>query len=400
MKKLKKKWIALALTLALAFSAAVPAFAASSGSAAMVPAISSSSMNLAQGDSAQLSVSLKSADVTYGMLWNTNCPAVATVSHGTVKAVGPGAATITATTGDGRSVSCTVRVGIKGIDVSERQGTIDWNAVKNSGVSFALLRDGYGDELPETQTDTCFAANYAGAVAAGVKVGVYHRSYALTTEDAVKEANFCLSILNGKKMDYPVFVDVEEDSQAALSASQLSSIAAAFCQTIASAGYQAGVYSYADLLGSKLSGSALNPYDKWVAHVGVSQPRYSGSYTVWQYSHEGTVSGISGQVDLDYSYRDYPNAAPAVSDLSLLSDTPAAITLKKGKSYTFKFTPNGISGTPSFASGNSAAVRVVSQKKIGSCYYVKITAAGKGTTAVYSGGSGKKAVRRCVVTVL
>jgi GH25 family lysozyme M1 (1,4-beta-N-acetylmuramidase) len=357
-------------------------------------------MNLTKGDSAQLSVSLRGADVTYGMLWNTNCPAVATVSHGTVRATEQGVATVTATTGDGRSVSCEVRVGEKGIDLSQRQGTVDWNAVKNSGISFALLRTGYGDELPQTQTDSCFAASYSGAVAAGVKVGVYHRSYALTPSDAVKEANFCLSILNGRKLDYPVFLDVEEDTQAALSADRISAIAAAFCKTITSAGYRAGVYSYADLLGSKLTDPALDPYDKWVAHVGVSRPRYSGDYTVWQYSHEGTVPGVTGQVDLDESYRDYPNAAPAVADLSLLSDTPPAITLQRGKSYTFKFTPNGISGRPSFTSGKSSVVKVVSLKTVGGCYYVRINAAGMGSTALYSVESaGKGAVRRCVVTV-
>lgn len=395
---MKKRWVSLLLTLAFAVSAALPASAAES---VMLPAISSSSVSLAKGDSVQLTVSFRGADVTYGMLWNTNCPAVATVSHGTVTAVGPGAASVTATTGDGRSVSCTVRVGVKGIDVSgvsQKQGTIDWGTVKNSGVSFALLRAGYGDEL--SQADSTFAANYDGAKAAGLKVGVYYRSYALDETDAVKEANVCLSILNGKAMDYPVFVDVEEDSQYALSSDRVSAIAAAFCKTIADAGYRAGVYSYADMLTNKLNGPALDSYDKWVAHIGVSQPRYGGDYTVWQYSHTGTVAGVSTQVDLDYSYRDYPNPAPAVSDLSLLSDSPAAMTLQKGKSYTFKFTPNGIAGIPSFSSGNAATVKVVSQKPSGGCYYVKITAAGSGSTALYSTESaGKGAVRRCVVTV-
>lgn len=241
-------------------------------------------------------------------LWNTNNPAVASVEHGTVKAAGPGAALVTATTGDGRSVSCTVRVGVKGIDVSQKQETVDWNTVKNSGVGFAILRAGYGDEL--SQADTAFEANYDGAKAAGLKVGVYYRSYALDEADAVKEANVCLSILNGKTLDYPLFLDIEEDSQYALPAEQVSAIAAAFCKTVADAGYRAGVYSYADMLSNKLTGSVLAPYDKWVAHVDVSAPRYSGNYTVWQYSHTGTVPGVSTQVDLDYSYRDYPNPAP------------------------------------------------------------------------------------------
>jgi GH25 family lysozyme M1 (1,4-beta-N-acetylmuramidase) len=392
---MKKKWISLLLALAMAFSAALPAFAAEN---VMLPAISSGSMNLAKGDSAQLTVSFRGADVTYGMLWNTNCPAVATVSRGTVTAVGPGVASVTATTGDGRSVSCTVRVGVKGIDVSQKQGTIDWNTVKNSGINFALLRAGYGDEL--SQADSSFAANYSGAKAAGLKVGVYYRSYALDEADAVKEANVCLGILSGRALDYPVFLDIEEDSQYALPNDQVSAIAAAFCKTVEAAGYRAGVYSYADMLSRKLTGPALDSYDKWVAHIDVSQPNYSGDYILWQYSHTGTVAGVSTQVDLDYSYRDYPNAAPEVSDLSLLSDSPAALTLQKGKSYTFKFTPNGISGIPSFSSGNASVVRVVSQKAAGGGYYVKVTAVGAGSTALYSiESTGKGAVRRCVITV-
>ena len=391
---MKKKWVSLLLALVLSVAAVLPASAAVNKA---VPAISSQSVNLSTGSSTQLKVTLQGADVTYGMLWNTNCPAVATVSHGTVKAVGPGMASVTATTGDGRSVSCKVRVCAKGVDVSERQGTVDWSAVKNSGVSFAILRAGYGDEI--SQADSSFSTNYSGAKAAGLKVGAYYRSYALDETDAVKEANVCLSILKGKTLDYPLFLDIEEASQYKLSNEKVSSVAAAFCKTVAAAGYRVGVFSYADMLTKKLNGSALAPYDKWVAHVDVSEPRYSGAYTVWQYSHTGTVASIVGPADLDYSYRDYPNAAPATVDLSLLSDSPAAITLKKGKSYTFKFTPNGIAGVPAFSSGNLSVLKVVSRKAAGGCYYVKVTAAGSGCTSLYSKAPGGKAVRRCVVTV-
>lgn len=395
---MKKKWIALLLTAAMAACAAAPASAAASP----VPALSSAALNLKQGGSAQLNAKLGGADVTYGMLWTSDTPAVATVRLGTVKAAGPGVATVTATTGDGRSARCTVRVGVAGIDVSYRQGSISWTGVRDSGIGFALLRTGYGDELPQTQTDAQFAANYTGATAAGLKVGVYHLSYAATAERAVSEAKFCLNILGGRKLDYPVFFDVEEGlakEQTALSADQLSAVAAAFCRTIESAGYRAGVYSSADFLGSKLSGSALAPYEKWVAHVGVGAPRYSGSYGIWQYSHDGTVPGISGAVDLDVSYRDYPNPAPQAADISLLSDTSAALTMRKGNTYVFKFTPNGISGAPSFSSGNSGVLTVVSHTVSGGCHYVRVRAAGAGCTAVYSRAGGSAAVRRCVVTV-
>ena len=397
MNRMKKKWIALLLAAAMAFAMGLPASAAAAKPA---PALSSASLNLKKGGSARLTATLGGTDVTAGMLWTSDTPAVATVSHGTVTAAGPGTATVTATTGDGRSVGCSVRVGIAGIDVSSRQGSISWSAVKSAGYEFALLRTGYGKELPQTQTDAYFAANYDGAAAAGLKVGAYHVSYALTPAEAVQEADFCLSILAGRRLDYPLFFNVEEGSkQAALSADQLSAIAAAFCRTVAAAGYRAGVYSSADLLGKKLSGSALAPYEKWVAHYGVSEPRYSGSYGIWQYTDTGTAAGVPGNVDLDYSYRDYPNSAPQASDISVLSDTPAALTLRKGKTYQFKFTPNGISGTPLFQSGNSKVLRLIYQKPYGGCYLVKVQAVGAGCTAVYSRSPGRQGTRRCVITV-
>jgi Lyzozyme M1 (1,4-beta-N-acetylmuramidase) len=138
---------------------------------------------------------------------------------------------------------------------------------------------------------------------------------------------------------------------------------------------------------------------KWVAHWDVSEPQYGGAYAVWQYSRTGNVPGITGAVDLDYSYRDYPNPAPQAADISLLSDSPASLTLQKGKTYEFKFTPNGISGTPSFSSGSSGVLKVVSRKLSGGCYYVKVQAVGTGSTALYSRAPGAPAARRCVVTV-
>ena len=380
--------------------AVLSAFPASAAVAVFVPQISAASLSLKAGDTAHLNVTLGPTDVTFGVIWTSDTPAVATVSGGTVKAVGPGTATVTATTGDGRSARCPVRVALAGIDVSSHQGAVSWSDVKNAGIGFALLRTGYGDDA--SQADSSFSGNYDGAVAAGIKVGAYHLSYATTADDAVKEANICLGILAGRHLDYPVFYDIEpnvsgHEDQAALTDDQLSAVAAAFCSTVQNAGYRAGIYSNVYSWNNKLTGSALGAYDKWVAHYDVGEPAYSGSYTVWQYSEKGTVPGISGASDLDYSYQDYPNAA-AASDISLLSDSPASIALGKGKTYTFKFIPNGISGTPAFSSGNSSAVKIISQIKYGGCYYVKIMAVGAGSTSLYSQISGQKAVRRCVVT--
>lgn len=397
-RRLRKKGIVFLLVLAVAAWSVLPASAAV---AVMAPQISSASLNMKTGDTARLNVTLGASDVTFGVIWTSDTPAVATVSGGTVRAVGPGTATVTATTGDGRSARCSVRVAFAGIDVSSHQSVTSWSDVKNAGIGFALLRTGYGDEA--SQADGSFAANYDGAVAAGIQVGAYHLSYATTTDDAVLEANICLGILAGRHLDYPVFLDIEpnvsgHEDQAALTNDQLSAIAAAFCGTIEKAGYRAGIYSNVYSWNSRLTGSSLAAYDKWVAHYGVDEPGYDGAYTVWQYSEEGTVAGVSGMLDLDYSYRSYPSAA-VPSDISILSDTPASITLVKGKTYTFKFIPNGVSGVPAFTSGNSSAVKVISQVKYGGCYYVKIKGTGAGSTSLYSRIAGQNALRRCVVTV-
>jgi GH25 family lysozyme M1 (1,4-beta-N-acetylmuramidase) len=294
-----------------------------------------------------------------------------------------------------------------GVDVSEHRGVIDWSAVKSSGaVQFAIIRDGFGKEDPVNQTDDQFVNNYTGAVANGIKVGVYHYSYATTAAEAVTEAQFCLSILNGRHLDMPVFYDVEDKSQSSLTSDQLTSIISAFCNTISRAGYLTGIYSSASWYSGKLNCGALANYNKWVANYGVGAPNYNGEFAIWQTTSSGTVAGISGSVDMDNCYKDYSEEKPIVvpalataADNAITSDTSYALTLKAGKSYTFKFTPNGTKAVPSFTTGNTGVVKVVSQKKIGSSYYVKITASKKATTSVYSTFPKQKAVARCVVTV-
>lgn len=295
-----------------------------------------------------------------------------------------------------------------GVDVSEHRGVIDWGAVKSSGaVQFAIIRDGFGKEDPVNQTDDQFVANYNGATANGIKVGVYHYSYATTAAEAVTEAQFCLSILNGRHLDMPVFYDVEDKTQSNLTSDQLAAIINAFCNTISRAGYLTGIYSSANWYSSKLNSPALANYDKWVAHFGVGAPNYNGAFAIWQTTSSGSVAGINGSVDMDNCYKDFSDSKPMVvpvvataADNAVISDTSYTFSLKAGKSYTFKFTPNGTKAVPNFTTGNSGVVKVVSQSKVGSSYYVKITAVKKATTSVYSTFPKQKAVGRCVVTVV
>lgn len=192
----------------------------------------------------------------------------------------------------------------KGIDVSQWQPTVDWNAVKASGIEFAIIRSGYGKYV--SQEDPKFDEHMKGAQAAGLNCGTYWYSYALTVEDAYQEAEACYQIIKDYDFTYPVYFDIEDPSQKYLSTAQVSAIIEAFCSTLQAKGYYVGLYSYASFLNTRVLDSVLDKYDVWVAHFGVSKPDYGKEYEMWQYSSTGTVSGISGEVDLDYSYINYP----------------------------------------------------------------------------------------------
>lgn len=193
---------------------------------------------------------------------------------------------------------------LSGIDVSHWQGEIDWHAVKESGVEFAMLRMGFGRFTK--QVDPCFVKNYDGARAAGIPVGVYWYSYALTPADAVKEAKTCLQVLGGRQLEYPIAFDIEERSQIKLPPEKFTAIVATFCATIEAAGYYAMVYGSATPLNDNLTEAAKKRYDVWVANYNVPEPIYRGVYGMWQYSAEGTVNGINGPVDCNFAFRDYP----------------------------------------------------------------------------------------------
>lgn len=192
---------------------------------------------------------------------------------------------------------------LKGIDVSKHQGTIDWSKA-SSKIDFAILRAGYGKVL--SQKDPQFENNYKGCKDNNVPVGVYWYSYAKTTADAEQEAKICLEVIKDKQFEYPIFFDIEENDILALGQEQVSAITEAFLKKIKAAGYYPGIYSSKSALETYISKSLRNNYDVWVAHVNVVNTTYSGDYTMWQYSWKGSVSGIAGEVDMDYCYKDYP----------------------------------------------------------------------------------------------
>ena len=205
---------------------------------------------------------------------------------------------------------------LKGIDVSEFNGVIDWAAVKASGrVDFAIIRSGLGwtDGDLALRRDKQFEANIKGCEANGIPYGIYHYSYCLKPENARKEAQYVVRLLKdaGAKPLYPIWLDLEDNAQIPLGKTALTGLAADWLDEIEKAGYYTGIYSYRAFLEQYLDMDKLSSYDIWIAEVEVEKPKYSGDYGIWQYSWNGAVKGISGAVDLDYVYRDYPEIIKA-----------------------------------------------------------------------------------------
>ena len=189
---------------------------------------------------------------------------------------------------------------LKGIDVSEYQGVIDWAKVAKDGVQFAVIRAGYGREL--RQKDKQFERNYAGAKAAGIQVGAYWYSYANSVARAEQEARTCLKVLDGKHLDLPVFFDQEyEPGILKLSTKTRTDIVLKFLETIKAAGRPCGLYSSTDFITTKLQANRLTAYPLWIAEYG-SKLHYTGKVWAWQYTDKGRVAGIKGRVDMDHGY--------------------------------------------------------------------------------------------------
>ncbi len=198
--------------------------------------------------------------------------------------------------------------GSMGIDVSKHNGSIDWSAVKNSGVSYAIIRCGYrGYSTGVLVEDPKFISNIKGAKAAGLKVGVYIYSQAVNEVEAVEEASMALNLVKGYGLDYPIFIDVEASGGRAdgIGSSARTAVCQAFCQTVQNSGYSAGVYSNKNWLSEQINTGSLTGYKIWLAQYAAAPTYTATRYDMWQYSSKGKVSGISGNVDMNISYLNY-----------------------------------------------------------------------------------------------
>ena len=215
------------------------------------------------------------------------------------------------------TINVTENVTLQGIDVSAWQGQINWSQVKSSGVSFAMLRALSGT-MSNLTVDSQFLNNAIGASSNGIEIGAYRYGYATTVEEARKEALMTIQAIktaesNGAKFTYPIAYDVEDEAtQGKLSKSELTAIIKEFQSVIESYGYKFMIYANRNWLTTKIDMEEFSDVDVWVASwFNDNTPNHDhgyrgpGNVTIWQYTSQGSVPGISGYVDMNVGYGDY-----------------------------------------------------------------------------------------------
>lgn len=206
-----------------------------------------------------------------------------------------------------------------GVDVSKYNGSIDWKAVKENGIDYAMIRVGYRSYGSNSKLykDPNFEQNVEGALNAGLKVGVYIFSQAITEAEANEEADFVVQQIKGYNITLPVAMDYEYASngsgltgrlyQAGLSTDKATNICKEFCNSVKAKGYTPIVYANKNMLQNHLNAGELSSrYMIWLANY-TTETDYSGSYNVWQYSSKGRVPGIDGNVDCNFWYEEFDN---------------------------------------------------------------------------------------------
>ena len=205
-----------------------------------------------------------------------------------------------------------------GINVNSQMGAIDWAQVKQSGVDFALIRVGWrGKTNGNIVLDSNFQANIEGALAAEIPVGVYFYSMAVTPEEAEAEATFVLEQIRNYQVTWPIAFFWEYDTNddgsqdqssrtIACNGEQVTSFIKAFCDKIELAGFTASYYADKTMAYETLQLDQLTSYDLWYAEYR-AQPGFYYDFGMWQYTDEGTVSGISGSVPITLSFKNYPS---------------------------------------------------------------------------------------------
>lgn len=240
-----------------------------------------------------------------------------------------------------------------GIDVSKYNGDINWDKVKKDGVDFVIVRVGYRGygKSGTLCTDPNYKANIEGALAAGIKVGVYYFTEALTTDEAREEAKFCISKIKDYNITLPVAIDYEYPTDgknpigrmynAKLTKAEATANVKAFCAAVKKAGYTPLVYANKSDLSSLINGKTIgNTYKVWLANY-TTKTTYANSYEYWQYTSSGKVNGITGKVDCNFWYtkKSIDTAETTSSPVITPTNTPkptAAPTVKPTAKPTAK----------------------------------------------------------------
>lgn len=221
-----------------------------------------------------------------------------------------------------------ILMSIKGLDVSEFQGEVDWERVKAAGYKFAMLRAGYGYNTIDKQ----FRRNASEYNRIGLPVGVYWFCYAFSPEKAVQEADGCIDIISEYRLDYPVCYDIEQASADYIEKQGVSftpalakNVVKSFCDRIEAKGYYAMFYTNRNFLDTYLGTELSKRYAYWYARYA---DRFDGTDCgIWQYTSTGSVPGITGNVDLDLGYTNYPSVIKkaGLNHLSASSPSPSPV---------------------------------------------------------------------------
>ena len=191
-----------------------------------------------------------------------------------------------------------------GIDVSQYQGLIDWEVVKDR-IDFAIIRCGFGQDRPD-QDDKLFRRNADECTRLNIPFGVYLYSYAKNTNDAKKEADHVLRLVKDYQMAYPVYYDLEDNNTTGKQSNEvIGDIAKTFADILEGQGYYVGIYASLYWWKTKLTSPVFDRYTHWIANY-TAELNYDGTYDMWQYSSTGWVEGVPTIVDLNYCYADFP----------------------------------------------------------------------------------------------
>lgn len=192
-----------------------------------------------------------------------------------------------------------------GVDVSERQGSINWKNVESSGMTFAMVRATYGSSGVDGQ----FTTNMEGISQTNIHPGVYHQSSAQSISEAVAEAAHFLKVVNPYKLHYPLALNIESEMAMQIGRDFLTNIISAFLNVVKEAKYWPMLYSKINLINDFINMSRISGIDIWLSEITNNPgagPTYNKNVTIWQHSDRGSVQGISGNANLDISYVDYP----------------------------------------------------------------------------------------------